>query len=247
MSLVLAIPTGDGVVLASDGETTAGEIRTAGPKLRHLTARCAWGAVGEVSVIQRVEDALGAAPPGSNLDALRDHVASAVRESMSALMQLDFRTPYIQHDPAQLVELHPADFVFAEFDGRARILHVPPFGTTEWIDRAFATGSAAVFAYALLKKYEGVEFTLRQASILAFKVIEEAIAVGAYGVGPPIAVWQVVQDETRELVADDLAMVSDAARTLRAAEVELLRADGARHGTRVERGAAPRRPRRRET
>jgi hypothetical protein len=122
--------------------------------------------------------------------------------------------------------LHPGDFVFVECRDSPKILHITSYGTPEWIEHPFATGNGANFAYALLKKYHGAALDLDKASVLAFKVIEEAIDVGAYGLGPPIYVWHVRCDGIRELDEAAIAALDDAAKTLRDAEVQLLLLSG---------------------
>ena len=61
---------------------------------------------------------------------------------------------------------------------RSRILHVVANGTAEWVDGRFtASGNGAPFAHALLWPS-------------TYKVIDEAIEVGAYGLGHPIDLWE---------------------------------------------------------
>ena len=83
-------------------------------------------------------------------------------------------------------------------------------------------GNGDLFAYALLQKYQGRRLTLEKAAILAYKVIEEAIEVGAYGLGPPIDVWQVTEKGLKNLAADELADLAAAAHELREREIQLL-------------------------
>lgn len=60
-------------------------------------------------------------------------------------------------------------------------------GTPEWFKGIpAATGSGAVLAHALLGKYAGVQLVCERGELLTYKVIEEAIQVGAFRLGPPI-------------------------------------------------------------
>ena len=96
-------------------------------------------------------------------------------------------------------------------------------GTAEWIEGRFAaTGNGDMFAYALLYKYAGTTLGREQAQLLAYKVIEEAIHVGAYGLGPPIDIWEVGQNGTSQATEAEISALEDAARQLRALEVEML-------------------------
>ncbi len=83
-------------------------------------------------------------------------------------------------------------------------------------------GNGDLFAYALLRKYLGQPLNLERAAILAYKVIEETIEVGAYGLGPPIDLWQVSDAGVKNLAAAETADLADAARKLRELEIRLL-------------------------
>lgn len=220
MTLILAIPSKEGVVLASDGQVTMGDVRASGHKIFRLNQHCAWGGAGEVALIQRVQEAIGTAD--QPLEQLRDHLATVIKQCVTALLNLDFRTPFFQGNHAALLSLHPGDFVFVESRNQPKVLHITSYGTPEWIDRPFAIGSGAAFAYALLRKYHGIQLSMDQAALLAFKVIEEAIDVGAYGLGPPIEVWQVLPSSLSALDESKIAVLNDTAGQLRDNEIQLL-------------------------
>ncbi len=67
--------------------------------------------------------------------------------------------------------------------------------------------------------------SMEQAALLAFKVIEEAIEVGAYGLGPPIEVWQVLPSGLKALDESQIAVLNDTAGQLRDYEIQLLRGE----------------------
>lgn len=222
MTLILVIPATDGIVTASDGQITAGIVRWTGKKIKKLNESCLWSASGELALIQRVEEGISALPlSAQTLYDLRDHLAGLVRQSVTILIQSDFRAPFFQTNPDDLLRLHFGDFIFAEYRGRPKILHITVNGTSEWIDVPYASGLGATFAYALLQKYQGLLLGIDTASLLAFKVIEEAIQVGAYGLGPPIDVWHITQNGIKNLSEDEIAALEDASRTLREAEIQL--------------------------
>lgn len=58
MTLILAIPTAEGIVMASDTQYTSGEVRTTGPTIYPLNAHCVWAGAGEIALIQRVQEAI---------------------------------------------------------------------------------------------------------------------------------------------------------------------------------------------
>jgi proteasome beta subunit len=138
-------------------------------------------------------------------------------------LQLDFRTAFLPQDPNLLLQLHPGDFVFAECTPAPAVLHVLINGTPEWItNRPFASGGGDLFAYALLQKYQGLQLDMEKGVLLAYKVLEEAIAVGAYGLGPPIDIWKISNSGIKQLDDSGKAALEDASRTLREGEIQLL-------------------------
>jgi len=112
MTLILAVPTTNGIVLASDGQITSGEVRAPGEKLFRLNKHCAWAGAGELALVQRVAEAIGGISVDQPLNSLRDQLANAIKQCVTSLLQLDFRTPFFQGNPQALLSLHPGDFVF---------------------------------------------------------------------------------------------------------------------------------------
>lgn len=224
MTLIVSIPTEEGAVIAADGQITSGAVRATGEKLRELNSYCAWGGAGEVALIQQVEDTLDQSATAQPLEALRDDLARVVKQSVENLLSLDFRTQFFASDPNKLLQLHQGDFVFVQGAPTPGILHITANGTPEWIrKRPYAIGAGAPFAYALLRKYHPVDLGLERASILAVKVIDEAIDVGAYGLGHPITVWQITPNGGIQPAGQDrMAAFNDAADALRQREIALL-------------------------
>jgi 20S proteasome alpha/beta subunit len=227
MTLILAIPATDGLVITSDSQITTGEVRTPGQKIHRLNDRCLWAGAGELALVQRVEEHLGALPQDASLSNLRDQLGAIIKQCVTELTQLDFRLQFLPPDPDRLLQLHYADFIFAEVArGVAELLHISSLGSPEWFqERPLVVGNGDLFAYALLQKYQGRSLTLAKAAVLAYKVIEEAIEVGAYGLGPPIDVWEVTPAELKQLTAGELAALAAAAHELREQEIQLLIAD----------------------
>jgi 20S proteasome alpha/beta subunit len=231
MTLVIGFAASDGTVVASDGQITSGTVRTTGKKIYRLgedNNHCLWSAAGELALIQRVEEGIAALPNrGQPLANLRDALCQVVRAAAESLLRLDFRTQLVP--PQVLLELHPGEFVFAEYrEKKPRLLHVFTNGTAEWVPgRVVALGVGAPFAYALLQKYSELALEVSAASLLAYSVVEQAIPVSSYGLGPPIDVWRIDDNGVGQLSEPEVAMLADAARELREAELELFR----RHGS----------------
>jgi 20S proteasome alpha/beta subunit len=195
------------------------------PKIYRLNNHALWGASGELALIQRVNERISLFPNASDpLHAIRDRLADMVRQAVQELLQLDFRTQFSAADPTRLLGLHPGDFLFVEYRDSPKILHIMTHGTPEWIEdgRFAVTGNGDQFAHALLAKYAGRPLTCGRAKLLAYKVVEEAIQVGAYGLGAPIDVWEVSHSGVAHASPEEVAALEDAAKALREREVELL-------------------------
>ena len=223
MTLILGLATVDGIVLASDGQLTSGEVRSPGKKIFPLNDKILWASAGELSLIQRLQERLPILPLETPLANLRDQIGEFIKDCVSELLQMDFRSQFLALDQDRLVQLHLADFIFAEFTKKPELLHINVFGSPEWMtDRPFVAGNGDLFAYALLSKYQKQRLRLNQASLLAYKVIDEAIAVGAYGLGGPIDLWQLSAAGVKNLTATELKNLAGQAQRLRKLEIELL-------------------------
>ena len=224
MTLILTIPARDGVVFASDGQITLGQVRWQEKKIKQLNEKCLWSASGELALIQRMEETIQQlSKKNQPLVSIRDTLSIAVKQTISTLLQQDFRTQFFQPpNPEQLLELHPGDFMFAEWQGGPRILHLLLNGTSEWINKPFALGSGSLFAYALLQKYHDCSFSIQKASLLAYKVLEESIDVGSWGLNFPIDIWLMNETCAKSLDEDEMAALEDSSKALREAEVKLL-------------------------
>ena len=224
MTLIVAIPARDGIIFGSDSQVTTGAVRATSEKIFKLNGNAVWGASGELALIQRIQESLEAFPNRTQpLTGIRDNLAGLVKDGINALLQLDFRTQFFTSKPDALLDLHPADFLFVEYRDRARVLHITADGTPEWVDGRFAaTGNGDLFAHALMQKYTGVPLTCDQAKLVTYKVLEEAIAVGSYGLGPPINIWQLSAAGAVRASAEEILALEDNAEVLRKLEIQLV-------------------------
>ncbi len=214
MTIVLAIPTTDGIILASDSQITAGQLRTRGKKIKKLNENCIWGASGRGSLIQRVEEKLDNLPRKNNsLAEIRDDLSKAIKECVKELFNMDQQLP-------------SEDFVFVDYQKGPRILHIDTNGTPEWIDTGvFGIGIGRSFVHTLLEKYHELvpnKINVEKGALLAFKVIEEAIEVGAYGLGPPIDIWCITNSMIKNFSVTEVDNLRDKCLKLRKDEMDLL-------------------------
>ena len=54
-------------------------------------------------------------------------------------------------------------------------------------------GIGDTFAYTILKNYKLSDCSIERGKIVAYRVIRDAIDVGAYGLGEPIDIWTINQ------------------------------------------------------
>lgn len=214
MTIILAIPTKDGLVMASDGQITSGLIRTTGKKIKKLSKKCLWSASGEMSLFQHVEEGISELPnKEQSLRKLRDDLSKVIRTRVLSFLELVGKRPIT------------GDFLFVEYVPTPRILHIMLDGTPEWIeDRPFVSGIGIQFASALLRKYQDLipnRIDVQKGVLLAFKVIDEVIDAIAYGIGPPIDIWQIEKEEIKNLDEQEISILEDLSRGLREAEIEM--------------------------
>jgi len=213
MTLILGIPVKEGIVVASDGQVTVGEVKARAKKIKKLNENCIWAAAGDFRLFERVEERIADIPdkekPLQDLwPVLREIVPNCVDELVS---------------PSQGSEPCHAIFVFAEYRDNPRILYVLGNGQIQWqANIAFTIGNGGTFAYALLHKYQDLiieKIDRRLATVIAYKIIAETIEVVSVGVGPPIDVWQL--PPAKNLTKEELTGLEETYLCLRKAEIEM--------------------------
>lgn len=211
MTLIVHLPATNGLVMASDGQgTTTAGLKFRVQKIHKLNDTCIWGAAGDTTLIERVEEHVanlsGKGKPLEDLCVtLREIIPECVKE-------LSFDTP-----PSPPRE---AQFAFIEYRDNPRILYLRENGSAWWtVNVPSAFGSGNLFAHALLRKYQSLgELDLDLGAVLAYKVIAETIDV-VEGVGPPIDVWQL--PPVKNLSQEEVDALEDTYRGLRDAELQM--------------------------
>jgi len=215
MTIILAIPTKNGIVLASDCQITSGLIRTTGKKIKKVNENCLWSASGEAALIQRIEESINILPDkeAKPLKDLRDILSKTVRKCVMDFFQLVGGRPI------------DGDFIFVEYAPDPKILHIVLDGTPEWIvDRPFVSGIRSEVSTALFHKYLNLipnRIDIEKGKLLAYKVIDEVIEVISYGVGPPIDIWQITKEGIKNLNEQEISVLVDLSRGLRETEIQL--------------------------
>jgi hypothetical protein len=83
-------------------------------------------------------------------------------------------------------------------------------------------GPFAHFACASMQHHAVRELGARGAQVLAYRTIDTAIAVAAFGLGPPVQMWVIDADGARRVEDDELQVISHTADVWKAMEAEAL-------------------------
>lgn len=210
MTLVIALLCQDGVILASDSQSTemTGAVRFDVPKVFPLTSRALWGGSGMVQVIRDIGIALDKARPA--LEAGVPEIGQALAELVGPELVRHYnnyvQVPMTNPNPPRTSLLacgfsHQTGGWIVEVDENNAYSH---YG-----DRGFhAIGSAAGFAQlanALMAHFQVKDKPLNLGKLVAYRAMDTAINTSAYGVGPPIQMWTVEAAGVHQLSADELA------------------------------------------
>jgi 20S proteasome alpha/beta subunit len=236
MTLIIALACKDGIVMASDGQVTAssagGPIRIPGQKIYQVTDNVLFGASGSLGVIQRAYQVVKSLESVLNNDWGSMEVREGVRRSLFEIYknELDRHrefykgTPYedIRHAP-------PADILLCKYregiDGTVerRIWHIAMDCSDEFLDELGygCTGIGDVFAHTLLRRYPVKDLDVERGKLIAYRVLKEAMEVGAYGLGEPIDIWVISKQGVRRLKRGELEALEDTYSAWRRVEMEI--------------------------
>jgi 20S proteasome alpha/beta subunit len=224
VTLVIAYPASQAVVMASDGQVTGTSSRDTTRKINVLNDHCIWSGAGATATLGQVEEAMASLSDRDlPLSELRNDIRAAVRDAMRQAIEFDYRSSF-EKDWSKLDDDHGADFVFAELrDGRPRILSVSSKAQVAWMDRPYCVGNATKYAYSLLRKYEEAHLDAPRAALLSYCVVSVAISVASSGVGPPIDIWRITEGGCARYNYDQKEALARAQGRLRQRELALLR------------------------
>lgn len=229
MTLITALKCKDGIVMASDGQATGnsagGPVRHEMTKIFKIGKNTLYGASGTIGMIQKSLEIVQ-----EQSETFDDGITAKLRSSLrDRLLELSTEAQTIQKkyygnsDGAPL-----ADIIICTKDGSGeqRILHIGKDGNDEYLDSIgyACTGGGDVFGYTMLKNFEVKEFDVESAKLITYKIIRNAIEVGAYGLGYPIDIWSINSDggvyrENEE----DMKAIRDACLKLDEQEAKLIR------------------------
>lgn len=198
MTLVLALNCVDGLLLVSDSQrtfSTSGQaIKGQVQKLFSPWNNVAWGASGHGGIIQAVCEAIDkkALPTGlakASLEQVRRSITDTVIDTVRPILQKSVTLPGTQPPGTSFVfagHVQEGSFIFEI--GQDLIC-------TNHIDTGYtAIGSGDIFPYfalAGLAHFNVQSRGLREVKLIAYRVMEDALNVAAFGIGPPIQMVEI--------------------------------------------------------
>ena len=221
MSLIVTIPTSDGAVIATDSLLVVGQVRDTRSKVQRLNSKIAWSGIGEYAVVQRVASSLQAFQENSqSLRELAPVIGTIVKSAVKDLLNVDFRTEIYINNLNAISQLHRGDFVFVEWGPTPQILHVNIFGSPVWVsDRPFFIGSGDMFIGHNFQKYKELNLNLAGASIIAYRLLEEAIECQMFGLGGLVDLWQVSNAGPAQVAASEIKNLQETVKAIKSHEV----------------------------
>lgn len=199
MTIVIALRAVDGLVMASDSQSTesTGSVRGTTEKLFPLTTRALCGGSGDGQVLTEIRHELESV---SDFLCNAPNIGQALVSRSKGILETHYanytRVPGIATTPP-IASLLACGY---KASGQPWIVEVDYTSHyTFYEGKGFhAIGSAAGFAQlgnALLSHYRVTERPLRWGLVVAHRVIDAAIRTSAQGVGPPIQMWSVTPSE----------------------------------------------------
>lgn len=221
MSLIITIPTSDGTVIATDSLSIIGQVRESGSKIRRLNSRIAWCGIGELAVVQRVTSALAAFQESSqSLRELAPVIGNIIKSTVKELLNVDFRTEIYINNLNAISQLHRGDFVFVEWGPTPQILHINIYGSPVWIQESpFFIGSGDMFVGHNFQKYKGLNLNLAAASIIGYRLAEEAIESQMFGLGGAVDIWQVSNAGPNQFPSTEVKNLQETVKAIRSHEI----------------------------
>lgn len=222
MTLIIALSCKDGIVMASDGQATSGSsggfVRRPISKIKQAGNKVLWGGSGSVGILQKISLVF----EGLQQDILTKSIFDPQIKQIVIQNLFNIRKNELErhrglygiygHEKEQR-ETQLADLLIAEFgeNGNHKIWHINPDCWDELVEEFGygCTGNGDIFAYSSLKNFNIKELSTNEGALLAYRVIKDAIDVGAFGLGEPIDVWILDRNGTKRLNKEHMLAIRD--------------------------------------
>jgi 20S proteasome alpha/beta subunit len=230
MTLIISLGCKDGVILASDGQattfSTGGPIRRTISKIKHLGEHKLWAASGTVGMIQKIETVLSNLPKEIlNTPLTEPQLRQAILQNAHALRVQELQRHRSLHGQGRDMEAGVADLLIVEYQGNPRIWHINPDCIDEFLEEfGYGTsGSGDVFAHTLLKNFKVKDLSIDQGCLIAYRVLRDAINIGAFGLGEPIDIWVIDNNGVKQKSQSEMLALRDSYAIWMEAEEETFR------------------------
>jgi len=207
MTLIVAIGCTDGIVMAADSASTDFKTQAKQPatKVKPLPGRrILYGGAGDVGVLQKIDASLGAQvrENAGPFVALRGAIQAAVVAELrrASALHVPQPDPGFRHPPAAtllfgIIYGQQSYLLEVERDGRDTLFG-PEFGNFG------AIGSGKALAQALMRPHLLAERDLLTGRVLAYRIVEDAIALAAWGLAEPVRLHTLALDGTVSEIGD---------------------------------------------
>jgi len=228
LTVILALKSAEGLVLATDSQATAqmpgGQaIKMDAVKLVKHGSHILWAGTGAQGCSQRVELMLQENQERIKPDLKTNRIGIGIHSCASAIQQ-ESRNAYIQCTPQAPVEAWGGIFCGLASDGLF-IQEVDLNGGWQFHPDYAATGSGydfALLAASSVKHHNVGRKSLEHAKVLAYRAIEMTCNASAFGVGLPVQMGIVTEEGASILGEEEIKNLEETVNLWKKAEVDAL-------------------------
>jgi len=230
MTLIIALACRDGVILASDSQattfSTGGPIRRTISKIKRLGENKLWAASGTGGMIQKIETVFNSLPMEIlNAPLSESQLRQAILQSAHAIRVQELQRHRTLYGQGRDIEAGVADLIIVEYQNGPRIWHINPDCMDEFLeDFGYGvSGSGDIFAHTLLKNHKIKNLSVEQGCLIAYRVLRDAIDIGAFGLGEPIDIWIINKTGVKQKSQPEMLALRDSYASWIEAEEELFK------------------------
>lgn len=228
MTVILALKSAGGLVLATDSQATAqmpgGQaIKMDAVKLVQHESHVLWAGTGAQGCSQRVELMLRENRERIKPELEMTHLGTGIHTCANTI-QKKSRSAYVQYTPQAQVEAWGGIFCGLASDGLF-IQEVDLNGGWQFHPEFAATGSGydfALLAASSVKHHNVGTKSLDHAKVLAYRAIEMTCNASAFGVGLPVQMGVVTEEGASVLDEGEIKGLEETVNLWKKAEVDAL-------------------------
>lgn len=227
MTLIIALACKDGVIMASDSQatigSTGGPVRSTISKIKHLRENKLWAASGSLGMIQKLEEVFNRIPKELINAPINEHqLRQVIIQNALTLRAQELQRHRALHGQGRDNEAGMADLLIIEYQNSARIWHINHDCADEFLEE-FGYGTSGIgdiFAHTLIKNYKIKDLTVEQGCLIVYRVLRDAIDIGAFGLDEPIDIWIIDNNGVRQKSQDEMLALRDSYASWKEAEEE---------------------------